>query len=90
MADHADTAVDTSTRPQFRLRINTGRNSSGVTFDATFEMTWSGDADFYEFEGQTYPVEVALANGRQLVDTALAHRIEDAKRYDTFVPKPGK
>lgn len=90
MADHADAAVDTTTRPQFRLRINTGRNSSGVTFDATFEMTWSGDADTYYFDGEPCPVEVALAQGRRQVDAALADRIADAKAYDTYLPKPGK
>ncbi len=91
MADiHTDDAVDTTDKPQYRVRINTGRNTSGVTFEATASMTWSGSTDHYVFEGQVYPVEVALADLREKVNTALTHRIYDARQYDTFVPKPAK
>jgi hypothetical protein len=85
---HTDWLVSTSETPCFRMRVNVGRNSGGVTFDTTIEMTWSGTPDTYYLNGEERSVDAALAEIRDRVRDDLAERIATARAVDTFVPKP--
>lgn len=87
---HSDVTVDTRDAPQFRIRINTGRNSSGVTFDVTTSMTWTGTAATYNLDGAEYNVDAALEDLNARAHAQLDERIEQARLVDTFVPKPPK
>lgn len=87
---HADLTIDTWNAPEFRIRINTARNSSGVTFDVTTSMTWTGTAASYQLDGHHRNVDDALAELNEQAHAQLTYRIEQAKAIDTFVPKPPK
>lgn len=87
---HTEWQGDTSEFPQFRVRTNTGRNSSGVTFEVTTSMTWSGSPQTYYLDGDEFVVDDALRDLNERAHAQLEERIEQAKFVDTYVPKPAK
>ncbi len=86
----SDVSVDTRQSPQFRVRTNTGRNSSGVTFEVTTSMTWSGSPKTYYLDGDEFNVDLALRDLNERAHAQIDERIEQARVVDTFVPKPPK
>lgn len=91
MADiQTDTNVDTREQPQFRIRVNTGRNSTGITFDVTTSMTWSGTVGTYLLDGEEYSVDAALKDLNEQAHQQLDERVTYERTIDTYVPKPPK
>jgi hypothetical protein len=87
---HTDWLSIEATPPTFRLRVNVGRTATAVVYDATIEMTWSGTPGTYTVDGEDRSVDDALAELRDRAQADIAARVHEARRMDTYVPKPGK
>ena len=93
MADtHTDWNQPQGSDPTFRTRYNVARNSSGVTFEMTLEMTWTGTPEHYidAVYGTECNVTEAIERATATVRAAITDQIAWAKNVETYVPKPGK
>ena len=91
MADtHTDWLTASSEHPQIRQRFNVARNSSGITFESTTEVTWTGTASTYYTDGEERSIDALLDELRDRERDEITSRVHEARNVDTYVPKPSK